>query len=253
MLLQLVDATRRHDRRFEEIETRISDTRAEIELMLKAELLGRLTHFETQMDERLAQLSDRVSALERPRAVEVPCMSQVRFLESKGVANDGEELADVSWRPCRAGAASGHAPCFASAVPPGSRREAVHPVMTFDAPTGLSQRVHSSHPEEYPVSGVKPLSRGLLVAHGHRRAQDIRRQLDRSDRRGLPGSRTHSLAPASISVINLPVVFADDVIGAVNSLEARGYFTTERVAKIEGLAPFAAMALIVARSVPPPP
>jgi chromosome segregation ATPase len=73
MLLQLVDATRRHDRRFEEIEQRfgqiegrISDMRAEIELMLKAELLGRLTHFETQMDERLAQLSDRVSALERP-------------------------------------------------------------------------------------------------------------------------------------------------------------------------------------------
>jgi uncharacterized protein YhaN len=72
MLLQLVDATRRHDRRFEEIEQRfgqiegrISDMRAEIELMLKAELLGRLTHFETQMDERLA-LSDRVSALERP-------------------------------------------------------------------------------------------------------------------------------------------------------------------------------------------
>ena len=45
-------------------------------------------------------------------------------------------------------------------VPPGSRREAFT-VMTFDAPTGLSQRVHSSHPEEYPVSGVKPLSRGL--------------------------------------------------------------------------------------------
>ena len=66
MLLQLVDATCRHDGRFEESETRISDTRAEIELMLKAELLGRLTHFETQMDERLAQLSDRVSALERP-------------------------------------------------------------------------------------------------------------------------------------------------------------------------------------------
>jgi chromosome segregation ATPase len=72
MLLQLVDATRRHDRRFEEIEQRfgqiegrISDMRAEIELMLKAELFGRLTHFETQMDERLAQLSDRLSAVER--------------------------------------------------------------------------------------------------------------------------------------------------------------------------------------------
>jgi hypothetical protein len=47
MLLQLVDATHRHDRRFGELELRISDTRPEIELVLKAELLGRLTHFET--------------------------------------------------------------------------------------------------------------------------------------------------------------------------------------------------------------
>ena len=54
------------ERRFGDVERRISDTRAEIELMLKAELLGRLTHFETQMDERIAQLQDRLSALERP-------------------------------------------------------------------------------------------------------------------------------------------------------------------------------------------
>jgi hypothetical protein len=74
ILLQLVDAIRRHDRRFEEIETRISDTRAKIELMLKVELLGRLTHFETQMDERLTQLSDRISALEAAR--------RLRFLAS---------------------------------------------------------------------------------------------------------------------------------------------------------------------------
>jgi hypothetical protein len=53
MLLQLGDATRRHDRRFEEIDRRFSelksrifDIRGEIELMLKAELPGRLTHFE---------------------------------------------------------------------------------------------------------------------------------------------------------------------------------------------------------------
>jgi hypothetical protein len=30
-------------------------------------LLGRLTHFETQIDERLAQLTDRISALEGPQ------------------------------------------------------------------------------------------------------------------------------------------------------------------------------------------
>ncbi len=66
LLLQLSEAVHRVERRFGDIERRISDTRAEIELMLKAELLGSLTHFETQMDERIAQLEDRVSALERP-------------------------------------------------------------------------------------------------------------------------------------------------------------------------------------------
>ena len=68
MLLQLLDATRGHDRRFNEVELRISDVRAELELMLKAELLGRLTHFETQIDERLAQLADRISAVEQPQS-----------------------------------------------------------------------------------------------------------------------------------------------------------------------------------------
>ena len=66
LLLQLSEAMHRVERRFGDIERRISDTRAEIELMLKAELLGSLTHFETQMDERIAQLEDGVSALERP-------------------------------------------------------------------------------------------------------------------------------------------------------------------------------------------
>jgi hypothetical protein len=61
LLLQLTEAVHR-------LERRISDTRAEIELMLKAELLGSLTHFETQMDERIARLEDRVSALERPHS-----------------------------------------------------------------------------------------------------------------------------------------------------------------------------------------
>jgi predicted nucleic acid-binding Zn-ribbon protein len=66
LLLQLSEAGHRLERRFGDIERRISDTRAEIELMLKAELLGQLTHFETQIDERIAQLAERLSALERP-------------------------------------------------------------------------------------------------------------------------------------------------------------------------------------------
>ena len=49
LLLQLSEAVHRLERRFGDIERRMSDMRAEIELMLKAELLGSLTHFETQV------------------------------------------------------------------------------------------------------------------------------------------------------------------------------------------------------------
>jgi hypothetical protein len=45
LLLQLSEAVHRLERRFGDVERRISDARAEIELMLKAELLGSLTHF----------------------------------------------------------------------------------------------------------------------------------------------------------------------------------------------------------------
>ncbi len=81
LLLRLVDAAQRYDRRFSEIDRRfsevdrrfsqldirLSETRDEIELMLKSELMGRLTHFETQGNERIAQLDDRLAAQENGR------------------------------------------------------------------------------------------------------------------------------------------------------------------------------------------
>lgn len=81
LLLQLADAAQRHDRRFAEMDRRfaemdrrfdemghrIAESRDELELMLKSELMGRFTHFETQMDERLAQLDDRIAILESAR------------------------------------------------------------------------------------------------------------------------------------------------------------------------------------------
>jgi hypothetical protein len=64
LLLQLADGSRRHDRRFNDMERRLGDLSAELELMVKSELMGRLSHFETQIDEKLAQLSDRSHAIE---------------------------------------------------------------------------------------------------------------------------------------------------------------------------------------------
>jgi hypothetical protein len=121
-------------------------------------------------------------------------------------------------------------------------------IMTFDAPTGLSERIHSSHPDEYPVSGVKPLSLGLWS----RTVIDQRKTFVANSIEAVAEVFPDHELIRSLgceSVVNLPVVFADAVIGTVNCLDASGYYTPERVAKVEDLAPFAAIALIVA-SVP---
>jgi chromosome segregation ATPase len=81
LLLQLAKGSRRHDRRFNDIERRfndierrfadiehrIGDLSGEFELTPKSELMGRLTHFETQIDEKLARLSDRLDAADGAR------------------------------------------------------------------------------------------------------------------------------------------------------------------------------------------
>ena len=46
--------------RFDEMGHRIAETRVEIEPRLKSELTGRLSHFETQREERIAKLDDRI-------------------------------------------------------------------------------------------------------------------------------------------------------------------------------------------------
>jgi GAF domain len=119
-------------------------------------------------------------------------------------------------------------------------------VMTFDVATGLSQRVHSSHPEDYPVSGVKPLSLGLWS----RTVIDERRIfVANSIEKIAEVFPDHELIRSlgCESAVNLPVSFAGAVIGTMNLLDAPGYYTPERVAKIESLSPFAAAALLAAR------
>jgi hypothetical protein len=119
-------------------------------------------------------------------------------------------------------------------------------VMTFDSATGLSRRVHSSHPKEYPVSGFKPLSMGLwsrTVIDEHKTfvantIEDIAEVFSDHELIRSLGCE---------SVVNLPVVFAGSVIGTVNILDVAGYYTPDRVAQIERLSPFAALALLAAR------
>jgi hypothetical protein len=118
-------------------------------------------------------------------------------------------------------------------------------VMLYDAPSGLSQRVYSSHPAEYPVSGTKPLSVGTwsrTVIEGKRcfvanTIEDIAEVFPDFELIRSLGCE---------SVVNLPALFGGGVLGTVNLLDDSGYYTPERVAAIESLAPFATMALLAA-------
>ena len=79
-------------------------------------------------------------------------------------------------------------------------------LMSFDSPAGLSRRIHSSHPREYPVSGTKPLSVGLwsrTVVEEHRTfvANTIETIAE-----VFPDSELIASLGCG-SVVNLPVVF----------------------------------------------
>ena len=119
-------------------------------------------------------------------------------------------------------------------------------VMTFDALTGQSQRVHSSHPEEYPVSGRKPLHLGLWS----RTVIEERKMFIANTIEAIAEVFPDHELIRSLGcelVVNLPVAFADAVIGTVNLLDLSGHYTPDRIAKIESLSPFAAVALLAAR------
>ncbi len=65
VLLQSIDRTSRMEIRLEAkmlaFEQRLNNLRDDLELMIKAELMGRLGHFETVMEQRLDALGDRIA------------------------------------------------------------------------------------------------------------------------------------------------------------------------------------------------
>ena len=119
-------------------------------------------------------------------------------------------------------------------------------VMTFDSLTGQSQRVHSSHPEEYPVSGRKPLRLGLWSRVVIEERKMFVANTIEAIAEVFPDHELIRSLGCEL-VVNLPVAFADAVIGTVNLLDVSGHYTPDRVAKIESLSPFAAVALLAAR------
>jgi len=123
-------------------------------------------------------------------------------------------------------------------------------LMMFDARSQLSRRIHSSHPQEYPVSEVKPLSAGLWSRTVVEKRMTFVANTIEAIAEVFPDHELiRSLGCGS--VVNLPVVFDGAVIGVANALDKPGHYTPERVERMERLAPFAAIALLAAHIVAP--
>ena len=64
LLLSLTSFTQRLDRRMDQLDHRLANLKDDLELMIKAELMGAMSHRDIQLDERLAQIEERMGALE---------------------------------------------------------------------------------------------------------------------------------------------------------------------------------------------
>jgi GAF domain-containing protein len=96
-------------------------------------------------------------------------------------------------------------------------------IMVVDEATGEVERVHSSHPEHYPVGGRKP-KRGtpwgaIVLDRGEpfigRTADDIRRLFD---------DHPLILGLGLQSIMNVPVAYQGRAVGTMNLLHEAGWF-----------------------------
>jgi GAF domain-containing protein len=107
-------------------------------------------------------------------------------------------------------------------------------VMRVDFDKDVAARVHTSDPESYAVSGTKPINRTRWfdIIHVERRpfvANTIEEIAE-----VFPDHETiRSLGCGS--VVNLPVVIADELAGTVNLLHQDHFYTPERIEAAKSL------------------
>ncbi|MEA3536764.1 GAF domain-containing protein [Rhizobium sp. CC-YZS058] len=107
-------------------------------------------------------------------------------------------------------------------------------IMTSDTVTRLAERVYSSHPEDYPVSGTKPYNETYWSDITLRQQKTFVANTIEAIAEVFPDyALIDSLGCQS--VINVPIVVDGLVIGTINCLHEAGYYTPERVEAAEAL------------------
>jgi hypothetical protein len=103
-------------------------------------------------------------------------------------------------------------------------------VMTVDMQSELAGRVYTSHPEDYPVSGTKPIHYDDWFDIVHRQRRPFVANTIKDIAKVFPDHETiWSLGCGS--VINLPVEIGGELVATINLLDVEHYYIDERVAR----------------------
>ncbi len=119
-------------------------------------------------------------------------------------------------------------------------------VMANEPNEGLSERLYTNMPEAYPVSGTKPYNRTywsqvtleqqqIFVANT---IEEIAEVFDDYELIRSLGCE---------SVINIPIVVGGEVIGTINCLHEKNYYSPERIEAAKQLVVAGALCLLLAK------
>jgi GAF domain-containing protein len=107
-------------------------------------------------------------------------------------------------------------------------------VTVLDRKAGVARRAYSSHPDNYPVTGTKPIGDSPWTAQVVGRGETF----VANETAGFsPFFSDHALINAlgCEAAMNIPVSDGAQVVGTVNLLDRAGHFTPERVATLTAL------------------
>ena len=117
-------------------------------------------------------------------------------------------------------------------------------VMRVDMAEGLARRAFTSHPEDYPASGIKPIRRNAWFATMERGEIFVApRVQDHPDQ--FPDHELIARLGCG-AVANLPVHAGGRLIGAANLLDAEGRWTDADAARLRDALALPALAALLA-------
>ncbi|HEY8594766.1 MAG TPA: GAF domain-containing protein [Devosiaceae bacterium] len=107
-------------------------------------------------------------------------------------------------------------------------------IMTVDMPAGLARRAYTSDPANYPASGTKPIHFDDWFEIVHKQRRDFVANTLEDIAKVFPDFELiGSLGCAS--VVNMPVILADELVCTMNILHEAHYYTPERVTEMKRL------------------